>query len=315
MTWETHHSASEDYAIKAELATKNHDSLAARNLYHRAAEEEVIALSQINQGKVKTLSITVLSAASLWYKAKEFREAERFVCEWLANDLLPQNFIAQLQTVLQTIWNEKTLRESNINFAKGEILVRVAGGEVVHGGAPLDLTSLKVDEVSNLFYRTIELLLDYPLRLHGGPSADVQSRFRPWLIQAPAGSYQFAVRVQQPDQLPLFPGSNLDVENVSQKVLEIINAAASEKSSLLEESVSKPEYRPVFLKLARNLTPTGKTFKTLEMRPSSDIEAQPILLTPEAREVINQTIKSNKKIDITKKQLKEEQVVGGASCA
>lgn len=276
MTWNEHHLASENHAIQAELAAKNRDHEAAIRLYRQAAEEEALAIPEVEPGKTRTLAVTLTSAASLWFKAEEFRRAEQLACQWLATEGLPAFASDQLQAVLQSVWNERTLRESGIKFSSGEVLVRVAGGEIVHGGAPLDLISLKVDEVRNLFYRTIELLLSRPLRRRGTPSSDIQERFRPWLLQAPAGSYQFAVRVQKPLQLPLYPAQEPEVEEVCRKVLEIIDGASQERPDLLVQRVPNAEYREVFLKLARNLAPTGRTFNTLEMRSTSDIDARPI---------------------------------------
>lgn len=310
MSWNQHHSLSENYAISAELAAKNHDFKTAMEFYRKAAEEETIAISEIDNSKQKTLAITVLSATSLWYKAGDFRQAERLACQWLATDLLPPFSITQLQTVIQSVWNQKILRESGIEFSRGEVLVRVTGGEIVHGGAPLNLISLKVDEVRNLFYRTIELILNRPLRRHGLPSADIQEQFRPWLLQAPAGSYQFAVRVQKPPQLSFDSNITQDVEDVSRRVLEIIDATTQEEPDFLEKSVPDPEYRDVFLKLARNLAPTGKTFNKLEMRGSLDVQARPVILTPDTRQVVNGWIRARKKTEEKKDELKEEQVTG-----
>ncbi len=310
MSWNSHHTSSEEYAVSAELAFRRKDTEMAIKLYRRAAEEETLALSEADQSKARTLGITAVSAAALWFKAGDLRQAERLTCRWLATDLLPSFFVTQLQTVLQSVWNEKVLRESRIEFMRGEVLVRVAGGEVLHGGAPLDLISLKVEGVRNLFYRTIELLLNRPLRRHGLPSADIQEQFRPWLLQAPAGSYQFAVRVQKPAQLSLFPAASPEVEDVSRKVLEIINATTQEKSEFLENSVPDPDYRDVFLRLARNLAPTGKTFKSLEMSAPSDTEAHSVILTPDQRQVVNSTIRASKKTGDQRNELKQEQVAG-----
>lgn len=309
MSWDEHHLASENYAVQAELAAKNRDHEAAVRLYRQAAEEEALAISQAGLGKMKTLAVTVTSAASLWFKAEEFRRSEQLACQWLAVDGLPSFASEQLQAVLQSVWNERTLRESRIKFSGGEVLVRVAGGEIVHGGAPLDLISLKVDEVRNLFYRTIELLMNRPLRRRGMPSPDIQERFRPWLLQAPAGSYQFAVRIQKPLQLPLYHVQEPEAEEVSKKVLEIIDGASQERTDLLVQRVPNAEYREVFLKLARNLAPTGRTFKTLEMRSTSDIDARPVVLTPDARQTVNATIRAGKKSD-TRAEVKTEELTG-----
>jgi hypothetical protein len=188
--------------------------------------------------------------------------------------------------------------------------VKIAGGAVVHGGAPLDLIHLKVDEVRGYFYRAVEMLLKRPLRRHGAPNADIQEQFCPWLIQAPAGSYQFAVRVQKPAQLSLFPDAGPEVEEISRKVLEIVAAATQEDPSVLEKSVPNQEYRDVFRRLTRNLAPTGKTFKTLEMRSTSDSDARPIVLTPESRHIVNTGLRERKRA-VEKPFLEHESQIHG----
>jgi len=110
MSWVEHHLASENYAIQAELAAKNRDHKTAIELYHKAAEEEALAISQVEPDKMKTLAVTVTSAASLWFKAEEFRRAEQLACQWLAVNGIPSFASEQLQAVLQSVWSERTYR-------------------------------------------------------------------------------------------------------------------------------------------------------------------------------------------------------------
>lgn len=311
MSWLKHHSNSEEFASQAEALLKKGDVDDALILYWRAAESEALAIEDLDHSKKRTLGITVVSAASLWFKAKELRQAERIACKWLASDSFPNFAIEELQSILQTVWNEKVFQEAGIEFAKGEVLVSVSGGEVVTGGAPLDLIHLKVTEVRNLFFRTIEMLLNHPFRRRGTPSPFIQQHFRPWILQAPPGSYQFAVRVQKPAQLLLFPDATPEVEEVTNRFLEIVDAASQETHEKLEETVPDPEYRDAFLKLSRNLAPTGKSFKKLEIKSATDLVAQPIVFSPSSRKAINKTLrKSRKDKSDQKKDLKEEQLVG-----
>jgi hypothetical protein len=310
MSWIIHHSKSEEYASQAETTLKQGDAETATKLYRRAAEEEVIALTKLDPSKVRTFGVTVVSAASLWFKAHDLRQAERVACQWLATDLLPDFAIDQLQTILQSVWNEKIYQQSGIEFMKGEVLVSVGGGEVVTGGAPLDLILRKVDEVRSLFYRTIEMLLNLPFRRRGVPSLDLQQRFRPWLLQAPPGSYQFAVRVQKPAQMSLFPDATPEVEEVTRAFLRIVEATAKETHEDLENAVPNREYREAFLKLSRNLAPTGKSFNRLEIKSATDTEARPIVFSPTSRQAINKTLRETKKPPEEQAELKEEQLTG-----
>lgn len=312
MSWLMHHSRSEELASQAEAALKQGDPVSASTFYQLAAEAEVLALSALDQSKKRTLGITAVSAASLYIKGKKIRHAEQIAYQWLASDKLPSFAINQLQSILQTIWNEKVFRKAGIEFVKGGVLVSVGGGLIVPGGAPLDLIHRKVDEVRNLFYRVIEMLLNRPFRRRGAPGSDIQEQFRPWLLQAPPGSYQFAVRVQKPAQMQLFPDGTPEVEEVTQKFFEVVEATAQETHEDLEKLVSNSEYRESFLKLTRNLAPTGKSFNRLEIKSAADLEARPIVFLPESRKAINKTLKISKKpIDIDKEgELKEEQLTG-----
>jgi hypothetical protein len=298
------HSKSEHYASLAELAAKQGDAERATELYRLAAEAEMLALADLDTSKKRTLGITAVSAASLWYRGHDFQKAQTVAHQWLATDLLPVFAINQLQTLIQTIWGEIALEKAGVKFTKGEVIVSVSGGEIVIGGAPLDLILRKVDEVRGIFYRTVEMLLNLPLRKHGPPCWEIQEQCRPWLFQAPAGSYQFAVRVEQPRQMKLFEDAVPKVEKVIKKFLEIVKGSAEDPESELANVVPDPGYRSTFLKLTRNLAPTGKSFGKLEIKSAGDIDFRPIVLMPSSREAINDTLK---KSTIPRKPSKQEE--------
>jgi len=296
VSWIIHHSKSEEYASQAELALKQGDKENAAKLYQQAAEEEAAALNELDSNKVRTLGITVVSASSLYYKAHNLTQTERIAHKWLASDLLPDFSINQLRSILQSVWNEKILQKSGIEFMKGDVLVSVEGGEVFTGGAPLHLMLRKIDEVSSIFYRTIEMLLKRPFRKQRMPSSDIQEQFRPWLLQALPGSYQFAVRVQKPAQMSLFPEATPELEDITQTFLKIVEDAAKETHEDLEKTVPNPEYREAFLRLSRNLAPTDKSpFSRLEIKSATDIEARSITFSPISRQAITKTLRETKK--------------------
>lgn len=310
MTWILHHSKSEQSAAEAEATLKQGQVEAAERLYTLAAEEEMLALNSLEPSRARTLGITAVSAASLLFKANELKKVELIAYQWLSTDLLPPFAMDQLQAILQDVWNERVFRRSGVQFAKGQVLVSVEGGEVVTGAAPLDLIQRKVEEVRSLFYRTIEWLMRCPFRRRGAPSPEIQEQFRPWLLQAPAGSYQFAVRVQKPAQLRMFPDAMPKVEEVTQKFMEIVDATAQETPDELVTKVPDSEYRESFLKLSRNLAPSGKSFSVLKLRSSDEIYANPITLFPGSRHMINRTLKRSKRRRRDDAKLKHAQIAG-----
>ncbi|MBI4641015.1 MAG: hypothetical protein HY731_09990 [Candidatus Tectomicrobia bacterium] len=192
---------------------------------------------------------------------------------------------------MQTMWSDFVRERAGVKFSGGEVLVSVKGGEIVTGGAPLDLIVRKVEEVRALFYRTAELLIEAPHRKRGPPSPEIQEICRPWLFQAAPGSYQFVVRVQQPAQMNLFPDKSVQIEKVATTFLQIIKASADDPEDALAEVVPDPEYRATFLKLTRNLAPTGRGFSQLEVKPVTATDTRPIILLPGSREAINHALK------------------------
>jgi hypothetical protein len=307
MSWADFHKASEAAAIEAERAFRAGNSSQAALLYSQAADLEQQALATLDDTKTRTRGITAVSAVSLWYKAVAYERAEQLAHSMLADPSIPEFARNDLRNLVQAIWTETTKHAANVGFLPGQVFVSVKGGDVVPGGAPLDLIVEKVQTIQAIFYRTIEFIKDMPLRSRGAPIRDIQESCRPWLFQAVPGSYQFSVAIQQPKQRDFFK-EDTRPDLVARQFLEILEATSTEDRKQLETVVPKAEYRNVFLKLSRNLAPTGKTFDSIEFRTATG-DAQ-ITLTPEARIVINQTLKKGHLVDAQDSQDTEEELIG-----
>ncbi|MGG6264577.1 hypothetical protein ACQ4M3_26975 [Leptolyngbya sp. AN03gr2] len=311
MSWLAHHTLSEGYASQAEEFCRQQDFERAAKFYRLAAKAELNALEDIDLGKTRTIGITATSAASLYFKARDFLQAKRLAHKWLATELLPPFAVDELEELLQVIRYEESRIQSGVQFIEGEVLVSVSGGQILYGAAPLELVLRKVEQIRSIFYRTTELLLDLPLRTRGGPTQDVKSQCDPWLLQAPPGSYQFAVRVRKPQEqltIPGLPDLGLRVEQVTKKFLQIVRATTQDPEGELIEVVPREEYREAFLKLTRELAPptSGKSFSQIEIKSSSDVEPRPVLLLPDTREIIKQALK---KSEPASQQLSEVKVL------
>lgn len=288
MSWAERHRESERLAAEAEAAARRGDNAAAKDLYAQAAREEVAALSFVGADKPRTLGITAVSATALWYHAGNLAEAER-VAHQAAAAGMPAFALAELRAILQAIWNEVAQRDAGLNFLPGQVVVSVRGGQVVAGGAPLDLIVEKVQMVQSLFYRTAEYLKSVPLRKKGPPSKDLQELCRPWIFQSVPGSYQFSVAVQKPAQGELFPGADLDPRALTRKFLAILKATNESPDAGLRQEVDNEDYRVTFLKLTRNLAPTGRVFGEMIVRDMGDRSR--VVLTPASRQLIADTLK------------------------
>ncbi|BAZ11234.1 hypothetical protein NIES4071_30600 [Calothrix sp. NIES-4071] len=111
MSWVSHHSQSEHYVNLAEEALREQNNARAIELYRLAASSEILALEALEPTKTRTIGITAVSAASLLYKAQEYRKAEQLAYQWLITDLLPAFAVRQLQELLQAIWSSRELAQ------------------------------------------------------------------------------------------------------------------------------------------------------------------------------------------------------------
>ena len=291
MSWNHHHSLSERLAIEAAMASGTGDHTRAEDLYRRAAFEEAAALDALAGDRHRTRGITAISAVALWYKGHGYSAAEQLAHRCLADGQLPSFAETQLRDLLHMIWSASAADKSGVRFVPGDVLVSVKGGQVIYGGGPLDLIVRKVEGIQAVLFRTLEMMLERPFRRRGGPPADIQSMFRPWLFQAPAGSYQFAVRMQEPEQKELWEADRPKVEQVTATFFRILRAATTDPEAELATVVPDTYYRGAFLHLSRNLAPTGRAFERLEVRDAG-LPAEPLVsFASDTRQQLNAALR------------------------
>lgn len=292
MSWSDLHKASEELATAAHLALRNGDGAAAQALFKRSAKAEEEALAQLHSAnKPRTFGITAVSAVALWYKGGDLAQAEAIAYRVLGHANIEEFAGMQLRTLLQAIWNVRAQEVAGVSFAPGQVQVSVRGGEIITGGAPLDLIIEKVQTIQSLFYRTAEWMKKMPLRRRGPAPKEIQEMCRPWLFQGVPSSYQFVVAIERPRQQDWVSLDSPDPQLVASTFLSILKNAIDDPADGLSKIIPDKQYKTAFLKLARNLSPTGKVFNQMEVRAAGD--ASPVVLVPESRKLIGLTLKAD----------------------
>ena len=265
----------------------------ARALYALAAAAEERALEALDLSKARTYGITAVSAASLYFKAGQLDCAERIALASMAFDQLPAFARHQLRQIMQVVWAEQERQASGLRFAPGQLMVSVSGKQVVTGGAPLQPILDKVKTIESMHCRTVEFLSDTAFRTHGPPSKRIRENYQAWLFQAPPGSYQFAVAIQQDDTEDMFGSCGEAVADFLFKILRLGSDGSDEDFSCV---VPDARYRETFLKLSRNLAPSGKAFDALEVRAADD--SQSVKLDQEVRKRLGERIRGLGKANV-----------------
>jgi len=288
VTWLSWHEISERAASEAHTALRRGERDRALALFRDAAAAERKALEELDPSKVRTAGITAVSAVSLYFKGRQLAEAQQLAMQWLAVHQAPPFAVEQMRNLVQSIWTAQAMRSAGVAFLPGQVIVSVKGGQAVVGGAPLELVVDKVQSVQSLFYRTVEFLKDLPLRKRGPPTQEIQEACRPWLFQAQPGSYAFSVAVQEPAQHDFFK-KGTPPEQVAETFLSVLRASTEDPASALRALVPAEDYRATFLKLARNLAPTGRNFDAIEVRDANDVRG--VVLDSESRRTMNEALR------------------------
>jgi hypothetical protein len=117
MDWENHHRRSERLAMEAQIALQQGEADTARRIYALAAEAENRALALLDPEKRRTLGITVVSAASLWFKAGDLARAWKLAMEWLSEEGIPPFACEQLEELLVAILGDGGMSFERTPFA------------------------------------------------------------------------------------------------------------------------------------------------------------------------------------------------------
>jgi hypothetical protein len=86
----------------------------------------------------------------------------------------------------------------------------------------------------------------------------------------------------------MFPSDDPEPEALTEKFLSILRAAGEDPAEGLKTIVPNHDYRRTFLKMARNLAPSGKVFDQMEIRGAGD--RKPIVLLPGTRKQISDSL-------------------------
>ncbi len=291
MSWLEQHRLSERYASDAQIAKLRGKYKQARKLYAVAARYEEKAFDEVAPDKPRTYGITAVSAVALRFKAAEYSEAKALSYRCLASGRLPKFASRQIEDMLQSIKSE----QAGIPLDDGQMLVSLKGGEILYGGAPMDLIIEKYQKIRSMIYRTTEYLKNIPHRRRGGPSNEIKEVYRPWTFQAAPGSYQFTVSVQENRQLKLdlFDTEDLHPKQIIDELFHILKACSETPGIGLPKIVPEDDYKLSFLKLTRDLTPTvnGTEFTRIDIQTST--APRPLVLTLNTRYAIDEVIRAD----------------------
>jgi hypothetical protein len=288
MSVDSHAHALELLAAASELRSAG-DQARALELLAAAAELERAAMDAVPPSRSRTRSILAVSAVSLMYRAGQLHEAETLAFSLLASGSLTHAGKSSVLDLVIQIQQRDEATALDSALSAEVFRVEMRGSAVKTGGlAPLDAVLVKLQQFRGLAVRVGEWTLHQPLRRSGAPTRSILEQAIPLLSPARIGSYSFDLRFGVPVQQSLFAEASSAGDHISDTFFRVIEVAAS-KPEELATLVPDAGYAPLFLKLVRNLAPTGSQFDEIAITPRTSAAAT-MYLRPDARAQIQRQL-------------------------
>ena len=269
----------------------------AQNLYRAAAEAERAAYALIPLSRPRTRGLLAISEVSLLQASDDLTEAERRAHEILAEGGLPDFAHDELLDLALRIRHSKHAESNGWRLSHEALMVALKGDGVRVGGfAPLYLIQSKMQQMQNYIIRVAEMVAGSAFRSTGGPPPELTQSFKPMIGPSMPGSHSFAVCVESPAQLtlPLFANSDTDPSEIIMKSFSILSALVSDNLEQFESEVEDERYQGIFLRMVRNLAPTGQDISEIEVSRKQEFDR--VSLKSSSRSPLNKRIHATRSI-------------------
>lgn len=236
----------------------------AREQFKMACEIEIEAASKISidPENEPTRSILYLSAASLAWRATEYALAERLIGHGIAgypSECVRKDFYKLLDQVkydLMCLKQGEFREEATLN-------VRLYGGHIRQGIAPLGIIKKRLDGISNIFAKTEQRLAKRPYT-DGRKTIRNHSPYELSVEWAEAASFGVNIRLSHAIESQIsFQGTRPGVQDIVDDVMQNMDRLNSGDFDSLEESISDKSYLTNFIAHAKIIAPDGDRVRSV----------------------------------------------------
>ncbi len=252
------HEQAMDWADKARSARRARDDDAHDRLMQKAFElEKQAALMIQSEDSEPTRSVLHRSAASLAYKCKKYREAERLVSRALAGNP-PGEIISELRRLNRKVYFKLRLEEKDVSVSDQEFSMNLDGNQIFEGLAPVDLITQRITKLKKIFWNTI--------RHENGLAFGSQSRLKDqsytlWVSALEPSSIAVVLKLGVSGQMSLSTMGGFDT--IFDRVMTNFHLLNRGDYALLQDHIADEEYYCNFVALAKEIAPDGDNVITV----------------------------------------------------
>ena len=268
------------------------DASSSALLYAEAARLEEAALATVPEDRVRTRSVLAESAVTLWRRAGLIEHAGAAARRLMGLPLTTSVSDYLLDVANEARWAAAATAEGRTDAGTYRIALR--GGTVRPGGLiAVDLVLVKLEQFRNLVVRVGEWATGMEFRTKGPPPEDLMSSLLPMVSPAMPGSYAFDLRLEaKPVQLPLFAGRQVEPATIATAFYDVVESVADMGPAGIDELVTEDVYRTAFLRLIRNIAPSGRDLSEITVAPTD--QKRTARLVPDVRRAVGRDLQRRK---------------------
>lgn len=286
------HRRAEDLFAQGEAKDRAGDASSAALMYAEAARLEETALATVPEDRERTRSVLAESAVSLWLRAGLIEQAGAAARRFIGLHLSAGVSDYLLDVANEARWAAEATAEGRTHARTYRIALR--GGTVRPGGLiPVDLLLVKLEQFRNLVVRVGEWTSGMEFRTKGAPPEGLTSALLPMVSPAMPGSYAFDLRLEgKPQQLSFFADRPVDPAAIATAFYDLVENVADMGPAGIDQQVTDDDYRTAFLRLIRNIAPSGRDLAEITVAPLDN--KRTARLVPEVRRAVGHDLKSKR---------------------
>jgi len=288
-----------DLAEEAFIYKKQGKEEKAKELFQKALvlEQEAAEKLYISKEVEPTRSILYRSAASLAFHVGDYETADRLVANGLAG-YPPPEIKEELKNLYEDINFERHLSSKGLLIDKNQWMMSLSGDAISYGGTAAEQLLTRVDKLTNIFYRTVERLLDVPYREHGGVNKSIKNAYGLYINAFSPGSFSVSFQVGKPDpQMKMFSElkelKKIEPDEIVDEIFDCFEMIENEEPTKLKERIGEEAYFENFVALTKQIAPDGNNVKMVGFTSIRGGKDRPVALRKKRADIGDKPQKEN----------------------
>lgn len=286
------HEQAMDWADKARSARRDRDEDTYLRFMKNAFElEKKAALMIQSEESEPTRSVLHRSAASLAYKCKLYREAEKLISRAVAGQP-PREILQELRRLNRKVYFELRMEEREVAVSKQEFSMNLDGNEIIEGLAPVDLVTPRITKLKKIFWNTIRQWkgLDF--------SSQAQlkdQKYTMWVSAFAPGSIDVILKLGVSGQMTFSKMGGFDT--IFERVMTNFRLLNEGQFGRLQDHFADNEYYCNFVALAKEIAPDGDDVVTVNLGTLVEGQQRQVRLIRQQQEFVEVPLPSLLKSD------------------